>query len=119
MGALVVGSIVLPLCTIPLTWVFIPNIRLDEDFLDDEGEESARSVGLADAGAGAQGGGSHGLDWQGGVSETGSHASSARFRTAPRTQSRLSQATGGSQAEALVRATINQDRNTSTRMGVF
>merc|ERR1712117_274594 len=36
---LLVGNIVLPFLTIPLTWVFIPNKRLDEDFLEEDGPE--------------------------------------------------------------------------------
>merc|ERR1719346_414876 len=32
---LVVGTIVMPLLTIPLTWIFIPHIRLCDDFIAD------------------------------------------------------------------------------------
>lgn len=35
---LLVGNIILPFLTIPLTWCFIPNIRLEDDFLPDPDE---------------------------------------------------------------------------------
>lgn len=38
---LVIGSLVLPFLTIPLTWCFIPNQRLDEDFLDGDSGTAA------------------------------------------------------------------------------
>lgn len=55
--ALVIGNIVLPIITIPLTFVFIPNIRLDEDFLQEENQTqtSSREVSMiaVDTSAGA------------------------------------------------------------------
>jgi len=98
---LVVGTIIMPLCTIPLTWVFIPNIRLDQDFVDDEAEgalgnnggNSSRSIGLTSA-------------------------APSMMSAPPRTQSKLSQITGGSQAEALVMSTVLNDTN-NARMNVF
>jgi len=36
---LMIGNIILPFLTIPLTWCFIPNIRLDQDFLDNEEDD--------------------------------------------------------------------------------
>merc|ERR1712107_735497 len=41
--SLIVGNIILPMLTIPLTWFFIPNVRLDEEFIDEK-----REVELAD-----------------------------------------------------------------------
>jgi len=46
---LIVGNVILPFLTIPLTWCFIPNKRLDEDFLDPEdGQEDPREIELQD-----------------------------------------------------------------------
>lgn len=47
--ALLIGNIVMPLLTIPLTWCFIPNIRLDEDLLNEE-QQDIREVELSTQG---------------------------------------------------------------------
>lgn len=46
---LLVGNLLLPFLTIPLTWVLIPNKRLDEDFLDEADEEESGELQLAAA----------------------------------------------------------------------
>jgi len=45
---LIIGNIILPFLTIPLTWCFIPNQPLDQPFLDvdDDDEKDAREVEL-------------------------------------------------------------------------
>jgi len=39
--ALVLGNVLLPFLTIPLTWIFIPNQPLNADFLDEHLEREA------------------------------------------------------------------------------
>jgi len=47
---LVIGNILLPFITIPLTWCFIPNQRLDEEFLDEPEAETELAQANAEPG---------------------------------------------------------------------
>lgn len=46
--ALILGDIVMPLLTIPATWYFIPNVRLDEDFAGEARSVSGTGLGTSD-----------------------------------------------------------------------